>query len=130
MTVVDQVAELRDRARQDVGLEPKYVRPAPPARQHASKPATVDEPTTEDRRAQRLASGPQSGDGWHLEWATSAFTGQRFQYVVIETLSPPWVGLDDMLIARGLLSRAELERETLGSTPSVKPLTEEEVYAF
>ena len=59
--------------------------------------------------------------------ATSPFGAKgSFQYVVLERISPPWVGLDDMLIARGLLTRSDLEREKGESTPSMKS-TEQEV---
>jgi hypothetical protein len=78
----------------------------------------------ETLRAYRLASGPQSGDGWHLEWADSAFGFGRFQYVVKDRVSPPWAGLDDMLIARGLLAPAEVV-----SQPEVSQQPREE-YAF
>jgi hypothetical protein len=110
----DQVAELRDRARQDAGLDPRYVRPASPAVAPPIEPAEADV-----ARATRLASGPQSGPGWHLEWAESAFTpGYRFQYVVHEgPLSPPWAGLDDLLVDRGYRSRESLTTPLLPSAP-------------
>jgi len=111
MATADQIAALRDRARADVGLKPKYARPHAPAKPEQPVQALAPgKPTAEDERAARLASLPEHGDGhgWHLEWAQSPFTGERFQYVVVERISPPWSGLDAMLIERGLRSAADL----------------------
>lgn len=109
----DQVAQLRDRARVEAGLEAKYARAKP-----AAKPAPhiSAEPTAEEKRAARLASGPPRGDGWRLEWATSPFTGQRFQYVVLDRELAPWAGLDDVLVDKGYRSRADLAQPVYAPT--------------
>ena len=65
-------------------------------------------------RAERLRTGPQSGPGWHVEWAESAFDvdskgkPRRFQYVAMDVIPPPWDGLDDVLIDKGYRSRESL----------------------
>jgi hypothetical protein len=65
-------------------------------------------------RAERLRSGPQSGPGWHMEWAESAFDvdangkPRRFQYIALDRIPPPWEGLDDVLVSKGYRSREEL----------------------
>jgi len=75
---------------------------------------TKEKEGAKQTRAERLSTGPQSGPGWHIEWADSAFDvdahgkPRRFQYIAQDTISPPWEGLDDVLIDKGYRSRESL----------------------
>jgi hypothetical protein len=71
-------------------------------------------------RSERLRHGPQSGPGWHVEWATSAFDvdangkPRRFQYIALDVILAPWEGLDDVLVEKGYRTRDSLQPTVRG----------------